>query len=114
MFVRVYIDHLEFRYVRPKLEVTRRCFESRSINKRFAAKAEGGRVLYLTQLKSLLKSILVFFSRYVLKVRNLQDSKATREELNFVPEEYESSVPARFRSFINSPTISKVLKRVKR
>ena len=57
MLVLVYVDHLEFRNVNPKFDNNRRCFESRSTNKRFKESSEGGNVLYLIQLNTRLKSI---------------------------------------------------------
>lgn len=57
MLTREYADHLEFLNVRPKLETTRRCLESRSTYNRLLKSREGGNVLYLIQLYTRLKSI---------------------------------------------------------
>ena len=43
-------DHFEFLKLKPKLEKTRRCFESRSINNLFLKRKDEGKVLYLIQL----------------------------------------------------------------
>jgi hypothetical protein len=50
ILVRAYPDHLEFRNVKPKFDVIRRCFESLSTNSRFRATTEGGDILYLIQV----------------------------------------------------------------
>ena len=50
MLVLAYPDHLEFRNVKPKFDVIRRCFESLSTNKRLSATIEGGDILYLIQV----------------------------------------------------------------
>ena len=55
--VRVKFAHFELRKVKPRLLVTRRDFESRSIISRFLKRSDGGSILNLVQLKSRLKSI---------------------------------------------------------